>query len=91
MVALTSSMIELVNATIQYDMTPLLVGPEFALNQEVVTTMPPGKKTARGTSSNGAYRWLHAKPLDAAIGQVLPPYRLAVSYQVMGTWIYSWF
>jgi hypothetical protein len=26
-------------------------------------------------SPDGAYRWLHAKPLDAAIGRVLVPYR----------------
>jgi hypothetical protein len=32
MVALTSSMIELVNATIKYAMALLEVGPEFALN-----------------------------------------------------------
>ncbi len=32
MVALTSSMIELVNATIKYTVAPLEVGPEFALN-----------------------------------------------------------
>jgi hypothetical protein len=25
----------------------------------------------RGTSPDGAYRWLHAKPLDSAIGRVL--------------------
>ena len=33
--------------------------------------------TARGTSTDGdgAYRWLHAKPLDSAIGRVLAPYR----------------
>ena len=31
--------------------------------------------TARGTSPDGAHRWLHAKPLDAAIGRVLAPYR----------------
>jgi hypothetical protein len=35
MVALTSSMIELVNATIKYTVAPLEVGPEFALNKEV--------------------------------------------------------
>jgi hypothetical protein len=35
MVALTSSMIELVNATIKHAMAPLEVGPEFALNEEV--------------------------------------------------------
>ncbi len=29
----------------------------------------------RGTSPDGAYRWLHAKPLDAAIGRVLTPYQ----------------
>ncbi len=32
--------------------------------------------TARGTPPNGAYWWLHAKPLDAAIGCVLAPYWL---------------
>ncbi len=32
MVELTSSMIELVNATIKYAVAPLEVGPEFALN-----------------------------------------------------------
>jgi hypothetical protein len=32
MIALTSSMIELVNATIKYAMAPLEVGPELALN-----------------------------------------------------------
>jgi hypothetical protein len=32
MVALTSSMIELVNATMKYGMVPLEVGPEFAPN-----------------------------------------------------------
>ncbi len=26
-------------------------------------------------SPDGAHRWLHAKPLDAAIGRVLAPYR----------------
>ena len=31
--------------------------------------------TARGTSTDGAYRWLHAKPLYSAIGRVLAPYR----------------
>jgi hypothetical protein len=31
MVALTSSMIELVNATIKYTVAPLKVGPEFDL------------------------------------------------------------
>ena len=31
--------------------------------------------TARGTSPDRAYQWLHAKPLDAAIGRVLAPYR----------------
>ena len=31
--------------------------------------------TTRGTSPDGAHRWLHAKPLDAAIGRVLAPYR----------------
>ncbi len=33
--------------------------------------------TARGTPPDGAYRWLHAKPLDldATIGCVLAPYR----------------
>jgi len=31
--------------------------------------------TARGTSPDGAYQWLHAQPLDAAIGHVLTPYR----------------
>jgi len=30
---------------------------------------------ARATSPDGAYRWLHAKPLYAAIGLVLTPYR----------------
>jgi hypothetical protein len=30
---------------------------------------------ARGTSTDGAYRWLYAKPLDSAIGRVLTPYR----------------
>jgi hypothetical protein len=35
MVALTSSMIELVNATIKYTIAPQEVGPEFALNKEV--------------------------------------------------------
>jgi len=29
---------------------------------------------ARGTSPDKAHRWLHAKPLDAAIGSVLAPY-----------------
>ena len=29
----------------------------------------------RGTSPNGAYWWLQAKPRDAAIGRVLAPYR----------------
>jgi hypothetical protein len=28
----------------------------------------------QGTPPNGAHRWLHAKPLDAAIGRVLVPY-----------------
>jgi hypothetical protein len=28
----------------------------------------------RGTPPDGAHRWLHAKPLDAAIGHVLVPY-----------------
>ena len=28
----------------------------------------------RGTSPNGAYWWLHAKPLDATIGRVLVLY-----------------
>jgi hypothetical protein len=32
MVALTSSMIELVNATIKYAKAPLEAGPEFALD-----------------------------------------------------------
>jgi hypothetical protein len=27
----------------------------------------------RGTSNDKAYRWLHVKPLDAAIGHVLTP------------------
>jgi hypothetical protein len=31
--------------------------------------------TARGTPPDGAHQWLHAKPLDAAIGRVLAPYR----------------
>ena len=31
--------------------------------------------TALGTSPDGAYRWLHAKPLNAATGRVLAPYR----------------
>jgi hypothetical protein len=31
--------------------------------------------TARGTLTDGAYRWLHAEPLDSAIGRVLAPYR----------------
>jgi hypothetical protein len=30
---------------------------------------------AQGTQPNGAYQWLHAKPLDAAIGRVLAPYQ----------------
>ncbi len=30
--------------------------------------------TARCTLPNGAHRWLHTKPLDAAIGQVPAPY-----------------
>jgi len=30
---------------------------------------------ARGTSTDGEYRWLHEKPLDSAIGRVLAPYR----------------
>ncbi len=30
---------------------------------------------ARATSPNGAYRWLHVKPLYAAIGRVLAPNR----------------
>jgi len=30
---------------------------------------------ARGTSTDGAYQWLHAKPLYAAIGCVLAPYQ----------------
>jgi hypothetical protein len=30
---------------------------------------------ARGTPPDGAHRWLHAKPLDAAIERVLAPYR----------------
>jgi hypothetical protein len=30
---------------------------------------------SRGTSPDGAYRWLHAKPLDAAIGRVLAQYQ----------------
>ena len=30
---------------------------------------------ARGTSPDKAYRWLHAKPLDSAIGCVLALYR----------------
>jgi hypothetical protein len=29
---------------------------------------------AQGTSPDEAYRWFHAKPLDAAIGRVLAPY-----------------
>jgi hypothetical protein len=29
----------------------------------------------QGASPNGAHSWLHAKPLDAAIGQVPAPYR----------------
>jgi len=33
----------------------------------VATTMQPGD-TARGTSPDGVYQWLHAKPLYAAIG-----------------------
>jgi len=40
----------------------------------VATTMQPGD-TARGTSPDGVYQWLHAKPLYAAIGRVLAPYR----------------
>ena len=28
----------------------------------------------RGTSPDGAYWWLHAKPLDAAIERMLAPY-----------------
>jgi hypothetical protein len=28
----------------------------------------------RGASPNGAHPWLHAKPLDAAIGRVPTPY-----------------
>ncbi len=31
--------------------------------------------TAGGTPPDGVPQWLHAKPLDAAIGHVLPPYR----------------
>jgi len=30
---------------------------------------------AQGTSTDGAYWWLHEKPLDSAIGRVLAPYR----------------
>ncbi len=30
---------------------------------------------AQGTPPDGAHQWLHAKPLDAAIGRVLVPYR----------------
>jgi len=40
----------------------------------IATTMPPGI-TARGTSTDKVYRWLHVKPLDSAIGRVLAPYR----------------
>ena len=40
----------------------------------IATTMLPGRY-ARGTSPDKAYRWLHAKPLDSAIGRVLAPYR----------------
>jgi hypothetical protein len=29
----------------------------------------------RGALPNGAHLWLHAKPLDAAIGKVTPSYR----------------
>ena len=32
------------------------------------------EETARGTSTDEAYRWLHAKPLDSAIGRVLAQY-----------------
>jgi hypothetical protein len=39
----------------------------------IATTMPPGRY-ARGTSPDKAYRWLHAKPLDAASGCVLALY-----------------
>ena len=31
--------------------------------------------TTQGTSTDGAYWWLHAKPLNSAIGRVLAPYR----------------
>ena len=31
--------------------------------------------TEQGTSPNGAYQWLHTKPLYATIGRVLAPYR----------------
>jgi len=31
--------------------------------------------STRGTSPDKAYQWLHAKPLDSAIGRVLAPYR----------------
>ena len=37
------------------------------------TTMQAGS-TVRGTSPDGAYRWLHSKPLKAAAGRVLTPY-----------------
>ena len=39
----------------------------------IAMTMPPGRYVL-GTSPNGGYRLLHAKPLDAAIGLVLAPY-----------------
>ncbi len=39
----------------------------------IATTMPPGRYW-RGASPEGAYWWLHAKPLDAAIRLVLAQY-----------------
>ena len=41
----------------------------------IATTMPPGRYGARHIGDGRAYRWLHAKPLDSAIGRVLAPYR----------------
>jgi len=32
--------------------------------------------TTRGTSPDGAFRWLHAKPLNATTRQMLAPYQL---------------
>jgi len=39
----------------------------------IATTMPPERYGARPT--DGAYQWLHEKPLNSAIGRVLAPYR----------------